>query len=295
MVVGVGPGELRDFIAGVFFPAHPSNLNVGPRHDDAGLQARLQNLATSLPHGHLAAVAVDLQTGATASVDARRVFPAASLFKLPILMQVLDAEASGRIDPEQQVQIRPEDWTDGSGVLQARIGDRLSVRELTRLMIQESDNIAALVLLDVVGTQNVNALAQQLGLADTHVVDHRAGEPGDHTTTAEDMAHLLVSLATGQAISAEVSDQAIGLMQARQSVSWLADDVPFWVKVAHKWGDLPDARHDVGIVYTPHGAYVLAVLTENSLPDEAASAIARASRMMYEYLGGNGDAQVPAT
>jgi beta-lactamase class A len=57
------------------------------------------------------------------------------------------------------------------------------------------------------------------------------------------------------------------------------------VKVAHKWGDLPDARNDVGIVFTPRGSYAIAVLTSNGLPDEAAAAIARASRTIYDYLG----------
>src|SRR5207248_7139650 len=110
--------------------------------------------------------------------------PAASLFKLPILLEVLAQEDAGRLDADQQETVRPEDWTDGSGVLQARIGDRVSVRELSRLMIAESDNIAALVLLDLVGVGTVNALSEQLGLRVTRVVDHRAGEPGDHTTSA---------------------------------------------------------------------------------------------------------------
>jgi beta-lactamase class A len=228
---------------------------------------------------------VDLNTGALAQINPDRPFPAASLFKLPILMQVLAEEDAGRLDPNRLLEIRPEDWTDGSGVLQARVGDRLSVAELSQLMIQQSDNIAALVLLDVVGAPAVNVTAQQLGLEATHVVDRRAGQPGDHTTSAADMARLLRELATGQAINQRVSEQALRLLESKQSVTWLADDLPFWVKVAHKWGDLPDARHDAGIVFTPRGSFVLAVLTEDSRPDEAAAAIARAARLTYESLG----------
>ena len=64
-------------------------------------------MAGSLTHGRLGAVVVDLQRGATASVDGDRAFPAASLFKLPILVEVLAAEDAGQLDPEQQLQIRP--------------------------------------------------------------------------------------------------------------------------------------------------------------------------------------------
>ena len=226
-----------------------------------------------------------MQTGATAAIDATRAYPAASLFKLPILLQVLADEDNGQLDPDHQLEIRADDWTDGSGVLQARVGDRLSVRELTRLMIQESDNIAALVLLDAVSVADTNSLSARLGLQTTHVVDHRAGESGDHLTSADDMAHLLLLLATGQAVNQRVSEQALSLLELKQNVSWISDDLPFWVKVAHKWGDLPDARHDAGIVFTPRGNYVMAVLTEDAAPDESAKAIAEASRATYDYLG----------
>jgi len=39
-------------------------------------------------------------------------------------------------------------------------------------------------------------------------------------------------------------------------------------------------------VFTPRGSYVVAVLTEDAMPDESASLIARTSRMAYDYLGG---------
>jgi beta-lactamase class A len=285
-LLGIGPGQISEMLSGLVY-RRPAAATVAPapNYTDATLQARLEVAGNALSRGRLAAAAIDLQTGAKADVDAASPYPAASLFKLPVLLQVLAEEDDGRLDAERELEIRPEDWTDGSGVLQARVGDRLSVRELTRLMIQESDNIAALVLLDAVGVEGVNAVSERLGLEQTHVVDHRAGEPGDHVTSAEDMAHLLLLLATGQAVNERVSEQALGLLELKQSASWLSTELPFWVKVAHKWGDLPDARDDAGIVYTPRGSYVIAVLTRDALPDESAEAIAQASRAAYDYLG----------
>jgi beta-lactamase class A len=128
-------------------------------------------------------------------------------------------------------------------------------------------------------------MAARLGLASTRLVDHRAGELGDHVTSAADMARVLLDLASGQAVNQRVSEAALRLLELEQSVSWVRDDLPFWVKVAHKWGDLPEARNDAAIVFTPRGNYVITVLTENSPPEEAAAAIARASRLTYDYLG----------
>jgi beta-lactamase class A len=290
-VLSLGPATLGEALTGLIF-ARPRAATVPPfvAHAEPVLQARLDSVAGSLGHGRVGAVVVDLQSGATASFDGGRAFPAASLFKLPILVEVLAEEDAGQLDPDSQLQIRPEDWTDGSGVLQARVGDRLTVRELTRLMIQESDNIAALVLLDVVGVPAVNAMNERLGLPATRLVDHRAGvgasDNAEHTTSASDMARLLVGLATGQLVNQHVSEDALGLLELKQATTWLGDDLPFWVKVAHKWGDLPQVRNDVGAVFTPRGSYVVAVLTEDGTPDESASIIARTSRMAYDYVGG---------
>ncbi len=284
--VSVGPATLREMVAGLTFSRPPAaTVAAPPSRPDAELQRRLDGVAGSLGRGRFSGVVVDLDTGASASVDADRTWPAASLFKVPILVQVLADRDAGRLDSEQRLEIRLEDWTDGSGVLQARVGERVSVRELTRLMIQESDNIAALVLLDAVGVAAVNTTAERLGLHATRLVDHRAGQAGDHTTSAADMARLLVLLAAGQAVNPHVSEEALRLLELKQTFTWLGEDLPFWAKIAHKWGDLPDARNDAGLVFTPRGSYVAVVLTQDALPEDSAFLIGRASRVGYDYLG----------
>ncbi len=285
-LLSLGPSLLRDLIAGILFVRPPAaSISAPPLHSDAVLQTRLQSVRATMLRGSMGAVVVDVQTGASASVDAEQPFPAASLFKVPLLVEILAEGDRGQLDAERRLEIRPEDWTDGSGVLQARVGDRLSVRELTQLMIQESDNIAALVLLDAVGVTTTNATADQLGLHATRLVDHRAGDTGEHTTSAADMAHVLVGLASGTVINQHVSEEALGLLELKQSVSWLGDGLPFWVKVAHKWGDLPQARNDAGVVFSPRGSYVAVVLTEGSQPEESAGLIARVGRLGYDYVG----------
>jgi beta-lactamase class A len=280
-----GPAALAEAIRGLTFsPPRPATLPAPAPRLDPALQARIDDAAV-LPQGTLGVSVVDLNTGALAQINPDRPFPAASLFKLPILVQVLADEAAGTLDPDALLEVRQEDWTDGSGVLQARVGDRLPVHELVQLMIQDSDNIAALVLLDQVGVSNVNATASRLGLEHTHVVDHRAGEDGDHVTTAADMAQLLLNIARGQLINPDISQQALQLLELKQANTWLAEDLPWWVKVAHKWGDLPEARNDAGIVFTPRGSYLAVVLTENARPDAAEQAIARTAAAAYAYLG----------
>jgi len=273
-----------DTLRGLVF-ARPPAASVSPPSSapSAALQARIE-AAAAVSRGTLGVAAIDLETGASASVNAERAFPAASLFKLPILVEVLAQEASGRLPGDRVLEIGDDDWTSGSGVLQARVGERLSVRELRRLMIQESDNIAALVLLEAVGASNVNARLTSLGMSSTRVIDFRGGQRGEHVTSPTDMARLLAVMARGQLVSAQVSEEALRLLELRQAHTWLADDLPWWVKVAHKWGDLPEARNDVGVVFTPSGSYVIAVLSEDAPPDEAQRAIARTSQAVFAQI-----------
>ena len=252
---------------------------------DPGLQRAVEEGAAG-GSGVISVYVWDLTSGASAALAADRSLPAASLVKVPVLVEVLRQERLGRLDPNELLTIQPEHWTDGSGVLQAQVGRRYSVAQLTDLMIGQSDNIAARVLMDRVGVDNVNQTLAALGLTATHLQPlSNRGDSASHVTSAHDMASLFGLIASGGLVDPTTSEQALHMLEVQQANAWLADDLPWWVKLAHKWGDLPNARHDAGVVYTPRGRYVIAVLTENKPADEAAAAIARVSRAAFDRLG----------
>lgn len=255
-----------------------------PRADPA-LQQSVDALALSYPG--VAAIAIaDLRTGTTASVQADRVFPAASLFKLPVLVEVLKEIRLGRLQMDRAFTVQQDQWTDGSGVLQARVGDRVRVDELLRLLVQESDNMAALVLLDAVGVQNANATMRSIGLTATRLRDRRTEPDAQHTTSAGDMARLMTMIGSGTLIDAQTSEDALKLLELQQTNNWLAEGLPWWVKLAHKWGDIQGARHDAGIIFSPRATYVAVVLTEGGDPVQARRLISRAARLAFDQLGG---------
>ncbi|MBI2756823.1 MAG: serine hydrolase [Chloroflexi bacterium] len=227
---------------------------------------------------------VDLRTGAATEWNANLSMPAASLFKLPLLAAVLDRFRTGALRPEQKLTILQSQWTDGAGVLQARVGDQLSVEELLRFMIQDSDNIAARVLLDEVGADRVNALAGSMGLTATRLADRESGEGGDHLTSARDVRTLLERLAQGQVGDAAQSERGLRLLELPQAQQWLATDLPGWARVAHKWGAVSGYQHDAGVVSTPRSTFAVVVMTRGLPPGQAASAIARVGRAAFDTL-----------
>jgi beta-lactamase class A len=252
---------------------------------DAELQTKLTTALAR--YGGTVAVSVrELKSGTSASVRGDRQFGAASLFKLPILAEVMKQQRLDRLKPDQKLTVEQKHWTDGSGVLQARIGEQLTVRELTRLMIQESDNIAARVLLDAVDAESVNATMRGIGLSGTRVSDRADGESTPHVTTASDMAHLLDLVASGRLVDAETSEQTVKLLELKQANTWLGDELPWWVKVAHKWGDLQPWRHDAGVIYAPDSTLVVVVLTEGLNATEGRQAISRAAQVVFQHFNG---------
>lgn len=252
---------------------------------DPGLEAALRE-AAAVP-GSVSVAVRNLNTGARADVNAERPMTAASLFKLPVLVEVFKQNRLRRFSMDDPQMITRDHWTDGSGVLQARIGERVPVRELVRLMIVESDNVAALVLIDLVGVENVNQTTASMGLRATRLQD-RQNPRGPHTTSASDMATLLETVASGRLVDPATSEEVVRLLEQKQANSWLETGLPWWAKLAHKWGELPGVRHDAGIVFTPRGAFVVVAMTEGADNDSSAEAISRVSRVTFQHFNRDG-------
>ncbi|MBA2450582.1 MAG: serine hydrolase [Chloroflexi bacterium] len=241
-------------------------------------------------HGSVGLYVKNVTSGAEANVHGGQVFPAASLYKLPIMAEVVRQARLRRLDLNQELTIGREHWVAGAGILQARIGETLPVRELLRLLIVESDNIAAMMLLDLVGLENVNQTMQGMGMRSTRLLDYRAPNAfsgaGPYVTSPSDIGLLLDTLATGKLVDAAGSETALRLMEGKQANDWLGAGLPWWTKVAHKWGEVPGARHDAGVVFTPRHHYVIVVMTAGLDGQTSAESIRELSRAVFQYFEG---------
>ncbi|MBN2198395.1 MAG: serine hydrolase [Candidatus Aminicenantes bacterium] len=112
-----------------------------------------------------------LESGRELLINAGEPFPMASIFKLPVLVELMAQVGEGRINMEDEINLAAEDLHLGSGVLVDLVapGIRLSVRNLVLLMMTRSDNSAADLLLSKVGAENVNRRLMSLGIEDLSV------------------------------------------------------------------------------------------------------------------------------
>ena len=195
----------------------------------------------------------NLTTGAEATINPNRVFPAASLYKLPIMVETVRQIRLGRISPEQQIVVQRAHKVPGSACSSRASATASPVREVLRLLIAESDNVAAMMLLDLTGLNNVNQTMRGLGLDATRLLDYRAPGAydgvGPYSTSPADMGLLMDTIGTGRLVDQEASDEALRLLGQKQASDLLSEALPFNVKVAHKWGEIPGARHEAGIVF----------------------------------------------
>ncbi|NMP20984.1 serine hydrolase [Sulfobacillus harzensis] len=247
--------------------------------------------------GEYSLYAKNLKTGKAISWREHEVMPSASLIKVPIMAEIFRRVEEEHLDLDDTLTMKREDQVSGSGVLMDLTpGLKLSVRDLTTLMITVSDNTATNLLIDWVGVDAVNHVIRRLGLTHTALERRLQRVPTERArinrTTAYDMSLLMELLARGEAISAAVSEQMVGILQRCQAPISIApamppSEVPATLprlKVAHKTGSLASARHDSGIVSMTNGAYVATIMSQGAPESVLLRNITRLGRELYRAL-----------
>jgi len=273
-----------------------------PASVDQLRDAIVQRIAAS-PGAVVGVAYVDLETGDRLSLAPDSAFHAASTMKIPVMIEVLRRAQQGAFNLDQPVlminQFRSladgspfslNAADDGDSTLYQRVGQRVPIRELLRLMITRSSNFATNELIELVGAANVTAAARSLGATRTHVLrgveDQKAFDAGMiNTTTAADLATLLVAIENGQVLSPSSSALMRDILLAQEFNEKIPAGLPAGTRVAHKTGEITAVSHDAAIVYpTGRKSYVLTVLTRGLRDGKASSAlIADISRLVYSF------------
>jgi len=261
----------------------------------AEARSAVERLIRDAP-GKVGLVARELATGEEIRWAAGERFPAASLIKIPVLVEALRQEQQGTLSLDETIPIRPEDRVGGFGVLKEMPSlSALDLKDLLILMTVISDNTAANLCISRVGLAAVNSTCRSLGLGGTilqrMMMDMAARERGlDNFTTPADMAALLEMLAGNRILTPASCTLAIEIMKRQQVNDRLPLLLPAGTPVAHKTGELGGVRHDAGIIYAPAGPWVAAVLTSGFdtplgaglVGGEASALIAQVGRLIYD-------------
>jgi len=114
--------------------------------------------------GVVGVAARNLASKAAVSIRADELFPMASCFKVPIMVEVMRRVDAGELRLDDRLTLTDGDKSPGSTLIHCHEGLRPSVRDLLYLMITLSDNTATDMLWRLVGLGAVNATMRSLGL-----------------------------------------------------------------------------------------------------------------------------------
>lgn len=251
------------------------------------LQQRLAAAATHFP-GHYGLAARNLRTGEEILVDADALYPTASTYKVPVMIEVFRRVELGEMDLTDEIVFTKETLRLGSGVMRDLTPGRAwTLHDLIVLMIIVSDNTATRMLLQHVGgNAAVNATMRELGYP-SHVI-HSAAERAAIDATGElnrglaecaprDLMAMLAAIAEDRMISPDASAEMRRILGRQhylnQASRFLgrdqytddAGDVQQQIWVGSKSGMMSGMRADTGIWRFPDGTQIaFAVMNEGS-------------------------------
>ena len=181
---------------------------------------------------------------------------AASVIKVPIMVEAFRQKEAGLIDFDAPVTIRKEDKLPSCGALTyLHDGVTVTVGDLVTLMIILSDNTATNLMIGLLGIENINKTIDTLGLTGTRLNrmlfrPELSRQGIQNYVTAGDMAKLLLAMLKGELISPEASAKMLEILGDQR----LNGKLPFYlhsqdIACAHKTGEDDGITHDVGVIF----------------------------------------------
>jgi beta-lactamase class A len=268
-----------------------------------GLPSQFEKIAPAAK-GRVGVAAQLLESGETAGLHGDEHFPMHSVYKLPISMAVLQRVDRGELKLDQQVKVEPSDFVRKGMSSPVRDkypdGAELTIAELLRYTICESDGSASDVLMKLIGGPGkVTLFMEGIHVPDIQVVNYEKEIGRDWETqyrnwaTPKGALALLAALQSKRKLSAESQALLLKLMtEAIPGAKRLKGELPAGTVVAHKTGTggtrdgITSATNDIGIITLPNGTHLaVAVFVSDSSADEATreSVIARIAKAAWDW------------
>jgi beta-lactamase class A len=227
-------------------------------------------------------------------------FHAASTMKVPVLIELFHQVHEGKLKLDDPLPIKNEfrSLVDGSvytlsaaddseADLYKAEGQTRTLRQLCELMITVSSNLAANLLIEKLGVDNIRATVHSLRANGMNVLrgveDGKAFAKGlNNTTTARGLQQLMEAIAHGGAVDQESSNQMIEILERQTFNECIPAGLPSGIRVAHKTGEITKIHNDAAIVFAPK-PFVLVILVRGIADQkESAALMADITRQLYQ-------------
>ncbi|MBM7868346.1 serine hydrolase [Heliobacterium gestii] len=246
--------------------------------DYGPLKQQIQNYLNTRP-GQVNLFVQDVTTGAKMDIGGDEIHRTASTHKVPTVMYLYRLAAQGKVDLDAKLTYTSQYYRQGTGILQTKpYGGQYTLRELGRLSIVYSDNVAWAMLLDYLGRDNVNTFMRSLG---GNVTGSDA--KGYFITTPRDMGKYLGALLLFRDAQPQLGGEIFHAMENTIFNDRIPAKLPTGTVVAHKIGSLDDSIHDVGIIFANNRPFILSIYSKNGWEAASTDTLAQVSKMIYDY------------
>ena len=252
------------------------------------LEDKLNALMKAYPTIKPAIYVWDYDTGNYVDVNGEKVYSAASIIKIPVLIQLFKQIEANQLQLFDKMELTEYNKASGSGSMQYyRTGSEYTLDYLAKVMIQDSDNSATNMIMSKIGSMTgVNRAIRNWGLKDTHVETWLPDLTGTNYTTAKDLTTMLYNLDNPSFLNISSREYIVDYMSHvknnRLIQAGLGKDALF----VHKTGDIGTMLGDAGIVYMPNNKkYAVVILANRPYNSpQGVNFIKNASKIIYDYM-----------
>jgi len=282
-----------------FFFTMPFSSLTAQTRVDKKLERKINELLQEQNLKGVAGIYVkNLRTGKVAAYQADTIFPTASIVKVTILAGIMDKIEKGELTYNQELIYKDSLLYAGEDILGSfKSGEKIELSKVMMLMLTMSDNTASLWLQSLAGTPTrINEILDSLGLQYTRVNSRTPGREenrkqyGWGQTTPREMTTLLEKIYEGEVISKKASERMLRVLGRNYHDVNGISQIPPYVFVASKTGEVNQSRNETLLVMAPSGPYVYTINTKN-LEDQSWNAsnagwvlCRKLSALLWEYF-----------
>ena len=252
------------------------------------LTKKLQAIAKNYPTVEPTVFVWDFETGNWAGIEPDKLYSAASIIKIPVLIELFKSVENGQVSLNDQMALTDYFRAEGSGNIQyQKAGNLYSLDNLARQMIENSDNSATNMLIAKMGSMvDINRAIRKWGLKNTYINNWLPDMKGTNYTTVHDLATMLYNIDNPNFLSLASREKIFDYMSNVKNDRLLKAGLPANAAIIHKTGDIGKTLGDAGIIYAPNGRkYIIAVMANRPYNSQAGKDyIIETSSAVYNYM-----------
>jgi len=270
--------------SGILKPQSLLIFNFKNLEEDIRSYMSINNLNSSL-------YVLNIRDGASFGIRENRRYGAASLNKLPVAIIIIKKVEMGELSLDTLLPITDEDRNPGSGTLYANPVKELTVRELLKYMLVESDNTAFSILAKQTSIEDGEKITEYLNYYQNNI--SYIESPKSLEITPKTTSNLFLSLYLSTILKPEDSEMMLRYLTNTSFNIKKYAKLPDDVIVAQKYGSFYYENkkdfYSCGIMYIDDSRIFYCIMTTDLEKEKAEQVVGEIVNKIYTYVIDNRD------